>query len=189
MTLGEGRALQVDETSIPGLFDVRLVLHADERGWFKENWQRQAMADAGLPELDVVQHNVAYNARAGVLRGIHAEPWDKYVSVASGAVFIAVVDLRQGDGFGDALTFKVTPERALLIPKGCGNSYQVLADHTVYTYLVTGLWSPESTYPAIHPYDERLAITWPIAAAATTMSAKDAASRPLSALEPLGPNW
>ena len=34
---------------------------------------------------------------AGATRGIHAEPWDKFVSVATGRVFGAWVDLREGD--------------------------------------------------------------------------------------------
>jgi len=189
MTTAAGRTLGVRETAIAGLYDVDLVLHGDERGWFKENWQQEKMAAAGLPELPVVQHNVAYNARAGVLRGVHAEPWDKYVSVASGAVFVAVVDLRQGSGFGRVATFEVMPERALFIPRGCGNSYQVLADHTVYTYLVTGLWTPGTSYPALHPYDEALAISWPIGREGTTMSTKDAANPSLGEFEPLGVDW
>ncbi len=189
MTIDRTPTLAVHETAIAGLYEVDLVLHGDERGWFKENWQQQKMVAAGLPELPVVQHNVAYNARAGVLRGVHAEPWDKYVSVASGAVFVAIVDLRGGTAFGRVATFEVTPERALFIPKGCGNSYQVLADHTVYTYLVTGLWTPGTSYPAVDPYDEALAIGWPIAREATTMSAKDAANPPLGEVQPLGADW
>ena len=31
------------ETPIPGLVVLHLDVHADARGWFKENWQRQKM--------------------------------------------------------------------------------------------------------------------------------------------------
>jgi dTDP-4-dehydrorhamnose 3,5-epimerase-like enzyme len=73
-----------EETEIAGLYEISIPVHGDERGWFKENWQTTKMAAAGLPPLNFVQQNVAYNATAGVTRGIHAEPWDKYVSVAVG---------------------------------------------------------------------------------------------------------
>ena len=39
---------------------------------------------------------MSFNAQRGATRGIHAEPWDKFVSVATGRVFAAWVDLREG---------------------------------------------------------------------------------------------
>jgi dTDP-4-dehydrorhamnose 3,5-epimerase-like enzyme len=32
---------------IPGMFVIDLVLHGDERGWFKENYQREKMEALG----------------------------------------------------------------------------------------------------------------------------------------------
>ena len=87
--------LAVRPTDIPGLLVVDLQVHGDPRGWFKENWQRAKMTALGLPDFGPVQHSVAWNATAGVTRGIHAEPWDKLVSVAHGRVFGAWVDLRE----------------------------------------------------------------------------------------------
>ncbi|WP_289019474.1 dTDP-4-dehydrorhamnose 3,5-epimerase family protein, partial [uncultured Ornithinimicrobium sp.] len=73
----------VRATPIPGLLVVDLVVHGDARGWFKENWQRAKMVAAGLPDFKPVQHSVASNGPAGVTRGVHAEPWDKLVSVVA----------------------------------------------------------------------------------------------------------
>ena len=88
------------QTEIPGLliFDVTSI--GDERGWFQEKYQRAKLVAAGLPDdFTVVQTNVSYNKEAGVIRGIHAEPWDKYISVVCGKIFVAYVDLRAGDSF------------------------------------------------------------------------------------------
>ena len=74
--------LSVAETGIGGLKVVDLAVHGDSRGWFKENWQRAKMCALGIPDLRVVQNNISYNDSRGVTRGIHAEPWDKYISVA-----------------------------------------------------------------------------------------------------------
>ena len=79
--------LSVAETGIGGLKVVDLAVHGDSRGWFKENWQRAKMCALGIPDLRVVQNNVSYNDSRGVTRGIHAEPWDKFISVARGSVF------------------------------------------------------------------------------------------------------
>ena len=51
-------------------------------------------------DFDPVQNNISFNTSVGTTRGIHAEPWDKYVSVASGRIFGAWVDLRAGESFG-----------------------------------------------------------------------------------------
>ena len=82
-----GKDLSVTETGIGGLKVVDLAVHGDSRGWFKENWQRAKMTALGIPDLRVVQNNVSYNDSRGVTRGIHAEPWDKFISVARGSVF------------------------------------------------------------------------------------------------------
>ena len=64
--------------------------------------------------------------RRGTTRGIHAEPWDKFVSVATGRVFGAWVDLREGPTFGTVFTAELDPSRAVFVPRGVGNAYQTL---------------------------------------------------------------
>jgi dTDP-4-dehydrorhamnose 3,5-epimerase/reductase len=177
--------VEVDKTAIDGLLEITIPVHGDERGWFKENWQQEKMRAAGLPDLDFVQQNVAFNASAGVTRGVHAEPWNKYVSVACGRVFAAIVELREGPHFGTVVCRELTPDKALLIPVGCGNSYQVLEPATAYIYLTTGLWSPSVAYPAVSPLDPALDIALPLTVDRAVMSAKDLAAAPLADFTPL----
>ncbi|MFZ1116511.1 MAG: dTDP-4-dehydrorhamnose 3,5-epimerase family protein, partial [Propionibacteriaceae bacterium] len=90
--------LAVSQTPIPGLLVVSLDLRRDNRGWFKENWQREKMVALGVPDFEPVQSNISFNSSLGATRGIHAEPWDKLVSLATGRIFGAWVDLRAGAG-------------------------------------------------------------------------------------------
>ena len=85
-------APRVRRTAIPGLLLVDLPVHRDHRGWFKENWHRGTLTAAGLPDFGPVQNNISFNDAAGTTRGIHAEPWDKYVSVASGRICVAALN-------------------------------------------------------------------------------------------------
>jgi dTDP-4-dehydrorhamnose 3,5-epimerase len=176
--------ITVKDTSIPGLLEIELVVHGDERGWFKESFQRAELEALGFPPFDIVQCNVSYNKDVGVTRGIHAEPWEKYISLAHGRAFAAIVDLRAGPGFGRVETFELHPGIAIFVPRGCGNSYQTLTADVVYTYLVNAHWSPEASYTNVNAYDPALGIAWPIAAERAIRSAKDVAHPPLSALSP-----
>ena len=164
MALKFGKGLKVVDAPIPGLKVVELPVHGDARGWFKENWQREKMAALGLPDHRWVQNNISFNEKAGVTRGIHAEPWDKFVSVASGSVFGAWVDLRPGKTFGRVFSCVLDPSRAVLVPRGVGNSYQALEGNTAYAYLVDAHWSAEAkkTYTFVNLADPALAIKWPI---------------------------
>ena len=169
------KPLQVHETSIPGVLVFDLPVHGDSRGWFKENWQRAKQTALGLPDLGPVQNNISFNAERGVTRGIHAEPWDKYISIATGSVFGAWVDLRPGKSFGKVFTCTLDPSRAIYIPRGVGNSFQALEDGTAYTYLVNAHWSAElkKTYTFVNLADPELGIEWPIPLSECELSEAD----------------
>lgn len=176
--------LSVETTAIPGLLVLRLPVHGDARGWFKESWQRAKMTALGLPDFGPVQHNVSYNDSAGATRGIHAEPWDKLVSVVTGRVFGAWVDLREGEGFGTTVTVEVDPGVAVFVPRGVGNSYQALEDGTAYSYLVNAHWQPGLTYPALALDDPDAAIDWPIPLERAEISDKDRGNPTLAGVTP-----
>ena len=158
---------------------IDLPVHGDPRGWFKENWQREKMLAAGLPDLGPVQNNISFNQTVGVTRGIHAEPWDKYISVATGRVFGAWVDLRRGPSFGATYWHEITPDIAIYVPRGVGNAFQTLEAPAAYTYLVNAHWSAaaQEQYTFLHLADETAAIPWPILEQAGSQP-KTAAPRP-----------
>ncbi|ANS79793.1 dTDP-4-dehydrorhamnose 3,5-epimerase [Serinicoccus hydrothermalis] len=164
---------------------VDLEVHGDGRGWFKENWQRAKMTAAGLPDFGPVQHSVAYNGSRGVTRGVHAEPWDKFVSIVHGRAFGAWVDLREGPTFGAVHTEQLDEGTAVFVPRGVGNSYQVLEDDTVYSYLVNDHWRPDAAYTMLNLADEKAGIPWPIPLAEATLSEKDQAHPPLRDVVPV----
>lgn len=165
--------LSLKESPIPGLFVINLELHKDNRGWFKENYQKEKLSKLGLSEFEVVQNNFSFNREIGVTRGLHAEPWEKYISVANGKVFGAWVDLREGENFGKVFTVEITPEIAVFVPRGVANGYQTLTENVTYTYLVNEHWSPEAKYTLINLFDEELNIDWPINRSDCIVSEKD----------------
>ncbi|MDQ1137603.1 dTDP-4-dehydrorhamnose reductase [Microbacterium sp. SORGH_AS 1204] len=189
MSISFGKALSVRETPIPGLLVVDLPVHGDARGWFKENWQREKMTAGavGVPDFGPVQNNISFNDAVGTTRGIHAEPWDKYVSVATGRIFGAWVDLREGESFGTVFTAELDPSTAIFVPRGVGNSYQTLEPDTAYAYLVNDHWSPEATYTFLNLADETAAIEWPIPLAEVEISEKDKNHPRLADVVPMPP--
>ena len=140
---------------------LKLPVHVDSRGWFKENWQREKMLALGLPDFHPVQNNVSFNQSVGTTRGIHAEPWDKLLTVVTGRMFGAWVDLRDGDTFGSVVTAELDASRAVFVPRGVGNSFQTLEPHTAVSYLVNAHWTAEAEYTFLNLADETVAIEWP----------------------------
>lgn len=166
----------VESSPIPGMVVVHMPVHGDSRGWFKENWQRSKMVAAGLPEFKPVQNNISFNAAAGVTRGFHAEPWNKFVSVGSGSVFGAWVDLREGPSFGTTFSYVITPGVGIFIPRGVANAFQTLEPATVYNYLVTAHWRADLRYVSVSLTDPVVAMDWPIPLTEATISDKDLAN-------------
>ena len=182
-----GKSLSANITPIDGLIIWELPVHGDNRGWFKENWQREKMVALGLPDFGPVQNNVSFNDAVGTTRGIHAEPWDKFVSVVTGRVFGAWVDLRSGPAFGTVFTTELDPSRAVFVPRGVGNAFQTVEPSTAYTYLVNDHYSADAEYVAVNPADEALAIDWPIPLERAELSAKDREHPRLASIQPIAP--
>lgn len=166
--------LSVEKTPIPGFFVVKMPVHGDNRGWFKENYQKEKMEALGLPSFEIIQNNISYNDKRGATRGLHAEPWEKFISVANGSVFGAWVDIRKGKSFGTVFTIEITPGVAVFVPRGVANGYQTLEDNVTYTYLVNEHWSPEAKYTFVNLFDPELDINWPISKGKSVISEKDA---------------
>jgi dTDP-4-dehydrorhamnose 3,5-epimerase len=177
--------LAVKEIDIPGFYVINLVLHEDPRGWFKENYQKQKLGDLGLPNFEIVQNNFSYNKEVGVTRGLHAEPWEKYISVANGKVFGAWVDLRAGDSFGKTFSIEITPDIAVFVPRGVANGYQTLEPNVTYTYLVNEHWSNEAKYASTNLFDKDINIDWPINEDQAIVSDKDKLNPALKEVKPM----
>ena len=126
--------------AIPGLMEFDIPVRGDNRGWFKENFQKEKMLPLGFPESffaeGKLQNNISFS-RKNVLRGLHAEPWDKYISVADeGKVLGTWVDLREGDSFGNTYQAVIDASKGIFVPRGVANGFRVLTDKVAYTCLV-----------------------------------------------------
>ena len=90
-----------------------------------------------------IANNVSFS-RKNVLRGLHAEPWDKYISVADeGKVLGTWVDLREGETFGNTYQTVIDASKGIFVPRGVANGFQVLSDKVSYSYLVNDYWALE----------------------------------------------
>lgn len=182
------KQLAFHETDIPGLVWLDLPVKADNRGWFKESWQQEKMVAAGLPDFGPRQNNISFNTARGTIRGIHAEPWDKFVSLAAGRIFGAWVDLREGPNFGRTFELEMDPSKAIFVPRGVGNAFQTLEDNTAYSYLVNDHWvAGGENYAFLNLADTTANIQWPIPLDQSVLSDKDLEHPMLADVEPIKP--
>lgn len=183
-----GKQLTTYETPIEGLVVYDLPVHGDARGWFKENWQKTKMTAVGLPDFGPVQNNISFNAERGVTRGLHAEPWDKFVSIGAGSVYGAWCDIREGSPtYGNTFTVALDPSKAIYVPRGVANGFQATEDNTVYMYLVNDHWSADAQYSNVSIFDESLDLNWPIALNQAIVSDKDKNHPTLTDVTPIKP--
>lgn len=153
----------VKKTSIPGLLILERPMFSDERGFFKEIFHLDELEESLGKEFKPVQANHSQSLK-GVLRGLHAENWNKLVYPLTGTVFVAIADIRtDSETFGKVETFTIDDSNriALFIPKGLANSFCVIEGIANYLYLVDAYYDGTDTR-AIAYNDPDLKIEWPI---------------------------
>jgi dTDP-4-dehydrorhamnose 3,5-epimerase len=168
----------VEDTYLAGVKILTPRKIRDERGYFSETYNRQALAASGI-DLIFVQDNHSLSTEKGVVRGLHFQspPFaqDKLVRVVRGAILDVAVDLRASSptfGRHVAVELSAANWRQLLIPIGFAHGFCTLEPDTQVLYKVTNYYS------AIHDkglaWDDRaLGINWPIAVERAILSEKD----------------
>ena len=176
---GNNRVLEiVEETPLAGVRIITPKKLGDNRGFFSETYNRQALAAAGV-DLQFVQDNHSLSARAGTLRGLHfqAPPFaqDKLVRVIRGAVLDVAVDLRTASAtFGRHVAVTLSEEnwRQVLIPAGFAHGFCTLEPNTEVLYKVTNYYSAAHDRGLAWD-DPALGVVWPVTAERVVLSERD----------------
>ena len=154
----------IKKTSIPGLLILERPTFEDERGFFREVFHLDELEKESGVKFDLAQWNHS-RSKPGVLRGLHAENWNKLVYCVVGQMFTAIVDLRiHEETFGKVETFTIGEGNrvALFIPKGLANSVCTVGESDVdYIYLVDSYYDGSDT-TAVSWDDPDLRISWPV---------------------------
>ncbi len=157
--------MKVIPTELPECLILEPNVHADDRGFFLESWNRKTFEEIGL-DVDFVQDNHSVSSR-GVLRGIHYQiekPQGKLVRITQGSVFDVAVDLRRrSPTFGRWTATRLSMEnmRMLWIPPGFGHAFLVLSEQAHFQYKCTEFYSPEHDR-GIRWDDPEIGIEWPV---------------------------
>lgn len=176
---------------IAGAFEVRNVVHADDRGEFSE-WFRVDHIEAHTGyRFPVRQANVSRSAR-GVVRGIHyaeVPPGQaKLVTCMSGRIRDVVVDIRvDSPTFGrwDAIDVSAAARNAMLLPVGVGHAFVALDDDTTVCYLVSDVYTPDKEH-GIFPLDPAIGIDFGMPTDQLLLSPKDQDAPTLSEVHASG---
>ena len=170
--------MNVTETALPGVFEIVPTRHGDERGWFRETWNRRRMLDHGL-DCEWVQDNESLSTVAGTLRGIHFQvapsAQAKLTRVVVGRIFDVAVDLRRGSAhFGRwvGVELDAASGNQLLIPEGFGHGFVTLEANCHVAYKVSNYYDADADR-SLAWNDPTLAIEWPVANDAVVVSEKD----------------
>jgi len=185
------------KTSINGLYYITCKKHNDERGFFSEVIKLKELNQAIGFEFKPKQVNLSRSA-TNVIRGMHAEGWNKLVTVISGISFCALADIKP-----DSKTFKKVEYiklsfdqteqndsdlygAALFVSKGIANSICALKGPVNYTYLVDKYYCERDKKDdqSISIFDPDLKIKWPIAEKDMILSKRDKKTVTLRELYP-----
>jgi dTDP-4-dehydrorhamnose 3,5-epimerase len=174
-------------TAIPDVLLIQPAVHADERGFFIETYQKAKFMAAGIA-FDFVQDNHS-RSKKGTLRGLHYQiqrAQGKLVRVILGEVFDVAVDLRKSSKyFGQWVGFHLSAENKLQlwIPPGFAHGFLTLSEWAEFIYKTTDYYSPMDER-TIKWNDPDIGIEWPIPEGITILqSDKDRNGIPLASAE------
>jgi len=177
--------IQVLPTRLADVLHIEPTVYADARGFFKETYNQQDYAQAGIT-AGFVQDNLSRSAQ-GTLRGLHYQiehPQGKLIQVLTGKIFDVCVDLRRDSpSFGEWLgvTMHADQHTQLFIPPGFAHGFLVLSDSADVFYKCTDLYFPQHERTLLWN-DEDVGVNWPLESK-PILSAKDAAGQPFQDLE------
>lgn len=170
--------LSVTPTALPDVKIITPPRHGDQRGFFSETWNQEAMREAGI-DASFVQDNHSLSGPVGTVRGLHFQsaPFaqDKLVRVSRGRILDVAVDLRRSSPtYGQHVAVELSAEnwRQLWVPVGFAHGFCTLEPDTEVQYKVTAPYAAANDHGVLWN-DPDIGIDWPVSGTQALLSPKD----------------
>ena len=164
---GECIFMIFNKTEFNGVFIIEIEKQIDERGFFARTWDKKKFEEYNL-NSKLVQCNVSFNKKKGVLRGMHYQiaPYEeaKLIRCTKGKIFDVIIDLRpKSNTFRQWFGVEISDEnyKMLYVPEGFAHGFQTLEDNTEIFYQMSEMYMPDYVR-GIRYNDSIFDINWPI---------------------------
>ena len=158
--------MKIIKTKIPDVLILEPKVFGDDRGFFFESFNEQALLNQTGLTTRFVQDNHSKSAK-NVLRGLLyqiKQPQGKLVRVVVGEVFDVAVDLRRkSPNFGEWVGIHLSAEnkRQFWVPPGFAHGFLVLSAAAEFLYKTTDYYAPEYERSLLWN-DPEVGIDWPL---------------------------
>jgi dTDP-4-dehydrorhamnose 3,5-epimerase len=163
------------ETSLPGVYELRPVVHRDSRGSFLETYHHAKFTDLGIKDT-FLQDNHSISSR-GTLRGLHYQllhAQAKLCRVIEGEALDIAVDIRVGSphfGKWTSVCLSAKEQNLIYIPAGFAHGFLAITETVQFLYKCSDYYASTDEYGILWN-DPALAIDW--GALSPVLSQKDA---------------
>ena len=175
--------MQVEETSLPGVFILSPKVFGDARGFFMESFNQRNFSEKIGINLEFVQDNHSRSSK-GVLRGLHyqiQQAQGKLLRVVGGEIFDVAVDIRKNSpNFGKWVGYLLSEQnkRQLWVPPGFAHGFLVVSETADVLYKTTDYYGPKYERSILWN-DPEIGISWPLDGIEVKLSQKDKAGKTL----------
>lgn len=151
------------ETTLPGVCELRPVVHRDSRGSFLETYHYCRFADLGINDV-FLQDNHSISSRQ-TLRGLHYQlqhPQARLCRVSEGEALDVAVDIRVGSphfGKWTAVFLSAKEQNQIYIPVGFAHGFLAMSDTVQFIYKCSDYYAKSDEYGILWN-DPALAINW-----------------------------
>ncbi|MBU0536630.1 MAG: dTDP-4-dehydrorhamnose 3,5-epimerase [Nanoarchaeota archaeon] len=158
--------MKIKKLETKGVFEIIPEPHEDARGFFMRTYDEDIFKKQGISR-QWVQENHSFSKQKGVVRGLHFQfpphAETKLVRVVTGEIFVAIVDLRKGDGLGKwtSTILSAKNKKMLFAPRGVAMGICTLSEDCTLLYKMDNRYTPESQ-GAIKWDDPDIGIEWPV---------------------------
>src|SRR6202048_1457329 len=177
--------MQRIETSLPGVYELRPVVHRDSRGSFLETYHHAKFSDLGIKDT-FLQDNHSTSSW-GTLRGLHYQllhAQAKLCRVIEGEALDVAVDIRVGSphfGKWSGVRLSAKAQNQIYIPGGFAHGFLALTETVQFLYKCSDYYASSDEYGILWN-DSALAIDWGVAS--PELSQRDAKNPKLADVQP-----
>lgn len=157
--------MNIEQTSLEGVIIIKHDIYEDQRGFFKETYQKNKFDEIGI-KYDFVQDNFSFSNK-NVIRGLHfqkSKPQGKLVWCPYGKVLDVVLDINPSSKtFRKYISVELQSNipLSIWIPPGYAHGFSVLSDSAMFCYKCTDFYNPDDEF-GVRWNDKDLNIDWGI---------------------------